>query len=500
VLLTLRVPLVDLRQFYRSDYPKGIRLPAAWSEDRDFVRYFGPVTRRFWGPVNPWAAERVYCQCDRVLRFPASYPALLSRSLPALSFFGIKRRLFPATTRNDLFHADVHLLARRSSGARQGRALIELAGAVPTVLGAPTAVHYADGLTSQQPLGAFGKAVARALDMATTLDSPSGLIYPGTPAVALEAYETERVKPGWGVKFSVDGGPQIIARTVVFAGKTVNTFLITHAAGDDYNVVRALRVHILRLHSEREFLRRIVQVIAREDFPEEFSEPQVERLQFALNQSLAALTRAQSHGFSTPELMTAFLADSTLSGADLDVLTDRVSGFRPVISRRLKALRALEGESREEWQQVLADHPEAKNFFYIREAHMSTYDQRNSQIGAAGDNPTASNFSFAGQLNLTTMPPGDIDTLISAVRTLRKHLAGHLADDRVIDIGTDQITAAQIGGAIGDLSEAEAAITGKDQARLSKALARSGQWLASFAHDVGVDIVAAAIRASLHLP
>ena len=43
MLLTMRVPVVDMRPFMRPDYPKNVRLPATWSEDQDFVRYFGPV-------------------------------------------------------------------------------------------------------------------------------------------------------------------------------------------------------------------------------------------------------------------------------------------------------------------------------------------------------------------------------------------------------------------------------------------------------------------------
>jgi hypothetical protein len=112
VLLTLRVPLIDLRAFYRPDYPSGIRLPSTWSEDKDFVRYFGPVTKRYRGPVDPWAAERAFCRYDRVLRFPPSYPGLLSRDVPDIDFFGIKRRLYPASTRNDLFHADLQIIAK----------------------------------------------------------------------------------------------------------------------------------------------------------------------------------------------------------------------------------------------------------------------------------------------------------------------------------------------------------------------------------------------------
>ena len=55
---------------------------------------------------------------------------------------------------------------------------------------------------------------------------------------------------------------------------------------------------------------------------------------------------------------------------------------------------------------------------------MVKYDQRGSQIGAAGDKASATNFSFGGQLNLGEMSTADTEALQSALRTLRKHLAG----------------------------------------------------------------------------
>ena len=131
---------------------------------------------------------------------------------------------------------------------------------------------------------------------------------------------------------------------------------------------------------------------------------------------------------------------------------------------------------------------------------MSQYDQRGSQIGAAGNNASASNFSFGGQLNLQTMSPADAEALQSALRTLRKHLADQLLTDSAINIDSEEISVTEIGNAIGALSEAEEAISAKDDQRAYNALQRSGRWLASFAQAVGIEVAAAAIRAALHLP
>ena len=131
---------------------------------------------------------------------------------------------------------------------------------------------------------------------------------------------------------------------------------------------------------------------------------------------------------------------------------------------------------------------------------MSHYDQRNSQIGAAGDHASATEFSFGGQRNLGAMSTTDTEALQSALRTLRKHLADRLIADSVMDVDSEEVTPTQIGNAIGALSEAEEAVAAKDEQRAESALRRCGRWLASFAQQVGVALAAAAIQAALHSP
>ena len=415
VLLTLRIPVVDVRQFYCADYPRGVRLPITWSEDRDFVRYFGPVTKRWQGPIDPWVSERVFCQYSRALRFPPSYPALLTRKVPNLVFFGIKRRLYPATTRNDLFHVDLQLAGRsdvfslkpgtsfRSYTATQ----IDLAATVDAVLNMPTTVLSALGSPMKQQLGRLGPSIARALDAATTVGDPSGKIVSGSPAIAIEIEERDVISTIWGGEWEVREELQLTARTVVFQGRAINVFVVRRPRWVDRYRARALRIHLLRLHSEREYLRQLSRLLAIEGFVDRCEHVQVERIQEALNQSLRTLTRAQSYGFTTSEITTAFVADRTISGAELEVLMERVQSFRPIISKRLQQLRRLEDEAEAQWREFLNRNQEEKNFFYIREVQVSQYDQRGSQIGAAGDNASASNFSFGGQLNLGNMSSTD---------------------------------------------------------------------------------------------
>ena len=508
MLLTLRIPVVDLRPFCRPDYPQGVRFPATWSEDKEFVRHFGPVIKRPRGPMNPWISERAFCQYDRALRFPPSYQSLLTADVPEFAFFRVMRRLYPATTLNDLFHVDVQLASRPRrfssdwEAVRQYRlAEADLVSMVNAVLSLPTTVLSAPNSPAKQPLGKSGPSLASALDTATTTMRPSGRVVAGAPAIALEVEREELVSTRWAGLWEIDDGLRLSARAVVFGGRTVNVFVVGRRLRRiDRNRSRALRIHLLRLHSEREYLRRIGRLLANDGFLEGCSQAQIERIQNALNQSLATLTRARSNGFSTPELTAAFIADRTISGSELEVLTQRVQVFRPIIGTRLRRLQELEDTAAAKWREFLEQNPDGKNYIYISEAHMSHYDQRGSQIGAVGDNASATNFSFGGQLNVQAMPATDVEALQSALRTLRKRLADQLLTDSVIDVDSEEVSATQIGNAIGALSEAEEAISVKDNQRVLGALRRSGRWLAAFAQEVGIDVAAAAIRAALHLP
>jgi len=356
------------------------------------------------------------------------------------------------------------------------------------------------GGVTRQPVGLLGKPIARALDAATTVGGPSGNVLAGALVIAIEVDERDSISVKWHSQWDVGEGLSLLAKPVVFAGRAVNVFLVSRPGSVHRDRARALRMHLLRLHAEREYLRKMAQLLAAADFLGTCDHERLERIQDALNQCLTALTRARSSIFRTAEITTAFVADRTLTGSDLDVLEERVRAFRPVIARRLQKLREQDNTAEERWREFLDRHPTARNVTYVRELKMSHYDQRNSQIGAAGNQASASDFSFGGQLNIQTMSAADSEALQASLRTLRKHLADHLVADSVIDVDSEEVSPTQIGNAIGALSEAEEAIASKDEQSAQSALRRCGVWVASFAQQVGVALAASAIQSALHLP
>jgi hypothetical protein len=82
--------------------------------------------------------------------------------------------------------------------------------------------------------------------------------------------------------------------------------------------------------------------LAKEGFIEGCDRTQLDRVQYALSQSLKVLTRARRAGTSFKDLKVAFVLDKTLSGDELASMTERVETFRPAIGRRLQDLAKLE--------------------------------------------------------------------------------------------------------------------------------------------------------------
>jgi pimeloyl-ACP methyl ester carboxylesterase len=360
---------VDLRRFCRSDYPHGIRLPVTWSEDKDFIRYFGPVTKRLQGPVDPWTPERVYCRYDRALRFSSSYPGLLTRDLPDISFYGVSRRFYPATVRNDLFHADLQIAGRgrhflpRGPGERFRRytpVRLNVSSAVDLILSMPTTVRSRTGVATSAEFGRVGTPIAQSFEAATTIGDLHGDVVAGKPAVAIELDSEDKATAKWSGSWKVDD-LELSATTVMFHHDTIPVFVIARPSRLDHYRARTLRAHLLRLHAEREYLRRMARLLSNDGFIDSVGPRQLESIQEALNSNLAVLTRARSFGHLTQDIASAFMADRTLSGAELETLVDRIQPFRPVIRRRLDRLIEQEYMAEKGWREFIARDPEGRN-------------------------------------------------------------------------------------------------------------------------------------------
>jgi hypothetical protein len=179
---------------------------------------------------------------------------------------------------------------------------------------------------------------------------------------------------------------------------------------------------------------------------------------------------------------------------------ERIKKFRPTIRRRLDALVTQENTAGEAWNRLLQRGPDGNSFIITQEVNMSSYDFRGSQVGAAGDNASASNFSFGNQVNANSISSEEFRALEIEIQTLSRLLADRLTSQSIVQVNSEQISPMQIGTAIGALSEAEEGAANKSGPHLQGALQKCGAWLISFAQEVGVELAASAIRSALHMP
>jgi hypothetical protein len=201
-------------------------------------------------------------------------------------------------------------------------------------------------------------------------------------------------------------------------------------------------------------------------------------LQRALDESLSLLVSRRKNGFDTQSLLlSAFFADEVLSGAESDALALRLVGMRPTLTRKLNDLVERQELQLEEARRLKENHSDV--YVLIGENHMSKYDQRNSQIGAAGDGAKASNFTFGPLISGVTS--GDsLAELLSDLDKLRSALASVIVDGKPLVVDGEEVDLGEIGSTIGIVSEAGAAIKSGKEDEAASLLHRAGRWLARF--------------------
>jgi hypothetical protein len=362
MLLTLRYPMVDLRQFCQADYDQSIKLPPTWTEDHDFVRSFGPVTRRQLGPVDQWPTERIFGRFDQVLRFPVGFPVILTESVGGvINFYGINRRLFPATERDDLFHLDVQIagsswafppgerpewtLSRSGLGSTYGDPTFNLLKFLKGLLDTPVVVHGPGNATKSAPLRKAGTLVADSFESATMTRPSENAVVIGKPAIVLEFMDHEDPGQAWNLRNKIGHGLTLSAQPKGAPQADAQVWMISRRERRNRSS-RELRIHLLRLHSEREFLRQLCGLLRRAGFVNALDEVRSDRLQESIADSLQLLTKRERYGFDTIDLMqAAFAADRVVSTQEHDVLALRVRGMRRSIAKRLEALRTIEDQA-----------------------------------------------------------------------------------------------------------------------------------------------------------
>lgn len=509
VLLVIRIPLLDFRPFAADDeIYRGVRLPGSWSEG-EFVRGTGVIRKRPRHSISDWPAERTYADFKNSVRLPAGSVEDLNSRFQTFRVECFHRRLWYAMPETYCmfdydFAVPFQSHARGMSGYRGSfkQPLSTLAGLPEAFLKSPITVGpwIGGGERPTTPLAACSKRLARhfatATANSTTRESGVKLVEAGRPVIAIE---------GTGILPTLDL-PQHIDRyefedievlgfmLSTRRGKSTRCYCIfsRHNSRASLRKVREFRVHLLRLHSIHEFLahlanRAFSSLWGPSDLATERSVA-YDRLQRAVVEICQIMRRAENAKIGpTPNLLSAaFLAHEFITDYSLAVLERRLlASVRPAVLRKLRQLADEESE-RAQLDRILEASRDRSGVLTIigKGANVTKYDMRGSNIGAAGDNATVSNFAQGQEAQVLVIDGHDVDRfkLVSELRELRESISQSQTQDRDTNSAHDT------------LAEAEDAARRGNGEQVKASLAKLGRWVLRLAEATGAAVAAEAIR------
>jgi hypothetical protein len=273
MLVEIHFPFADLRYLIhaapgrldRPSWPFPIPL-------QEFVRRTGDIQVRRKGSIDPWGDERCYCSAAKAIRFPDR----LHKYGPGnVEFQGVFRRLF----------FDGAVVGRFAVGLSPSKGHLGLA--MDHALALPTRIWEGD----QRPLISGGPALAAHWLAASTAAGDGGeldLLWStaGTPLIigtsqvsqfgSHQDLELAR-RLGKEVDLFNSSGVVCLFRRLTVGRTVAEAWALLSEPGADPGLIRRLRIHLGRLHAEREALKAVFRAIRSGSISAEYGSDQLQR-------------------------------------------------------------------------------------------------------------------------------------------------------------------------------------------------------------------------------
>jgi hypothetical protein len=319
VFITVQLPLTDARQFVEAE---TWRLPRpVWTvarDEGDFIRATGPLRPRNRGGVWPWPGEEVYCDAKRALRFwPPLGQIWVTVGQDLVGFRCAYRRLYADGAA--VARMEVGLGVRSLGSGFKDEELVHLVAGVMEI---PVLIRQLEATTETRLLQA-GQPLARRILRSTT--AHAGLSRPATtedwwvqcgmPLVLLEHRREELESiPSLAQVVQLPEQPAIDLSHFVATLKGIRIGVWLVGCGEEApgETLRRLRIHLSRLHSEREALRNILRLVAEKRLDIGSRTPAADRLQEYLNDQVLMVRRARRFGFDQEPILEAAYASQGL--------------------------------------------------------------------------------------------------------------------------------------------------------------------------------------------
>jgi len=356
MFLAIQFPFADLRPFLPSGTGRlsvpSFPLP---EPGKEFVRSVGWVERRRRGGIPGWEGEELYCRARAAIRFENR---LGRRSIGSP---GIDLRPACAFRR---FHSDGRMgrvelglrLSGRQGGVRSIRPENGLA-VLQDCLELGVRVAAASGREAQMPLYRVADPLARHLLRSSTrhqggalLSVQSWWLAAGEPVLLLESLPGELDGPPLPMrKIDLDGDTEVRLShgRLQHEGNAFGLWwLEAPPTAPNRDLLRRLRIHLFRLHAEREVLKGVLRALGRGRLNIEPETPATDELQDYLNTAIRLLDRKVRYGLDQSALLDSALrfTDYVSPGERTTLLTE-LEKARTNIYR--KVARFTEARSRE---------------------------------------------------------------------------------------------------------------------------------------------------------
>lgn len=485
MLLTLRVPIADLRGLAHDEtVARSVVLPGAWATG-SFVRGFGPITARPKPPAEPWLYEEAYADLGRTLTFEQRDLEAMSDMSPEYSVQKIRKRAWmalPCSTAMIDVDVALQLGPRHGSADRRRETGTFSVSDLKRVVQAAASLSVRVGPVSagsSATLLRAGKALAERYDSHTsTGPSAHRLVRAGRSVAVLEApgLKPENVT-GRADRFGVSMTSFTLPIT---GGGQLRTHVIWDADGTAENRkrIREARIHILRLQSVREFLRflatssRDENVLARDP-----SDGGYEALQRALLSCVRIADRNAKVGHVDPAaILNATFPHERIFDDDLEILLKRTLGnMRPKVPAEAQAF--ISGERKRVFE------PDA--VATTRESIVNNYEVKANYVGVIGDNSTIENLvvGVKGRTISIGGHPVAIDALLKELHTLRDVAANETSDESQARVR--------------EIENVERAVESGDNTGALKSLRRLGGWALTSTNALGLAVAASAVSHAL---
>lgn len=400
---SFHIPLADVRPFLVE--PTGRYPLPNWAfarPSRDFLRATGQVRLRPRGGLDEWPGEEHYCDLTSAIRFESGLEYLpIDGARSNIRIQCVFRRLYSYGV------VSRAVIGFRISGRYLLRNLLtadDLAVLVRSILALRMSVPKASHAYDERSLGGLGSSLTIHLLRVSTRPDVSDRVMPhwiesGEPQVQVEFDGSEvvelprfsrvleetqdsegrvgqwRISPGrgpigvWGARWKVGHW-----RSNSGSGP-IGTWLLKRDPDPDCDLIRRLRIHLSRLHSEREVLKVVLRQLADHKISLVPRTDSSNALQEFLTGSIQLLERATRYGFAQSPL--------------LDIASRCTELFSPGATT---SLRAQLSKARRDTLRVVSEYVEREHarrrasIIYTENVHMTT-------ISLSGDVTVSGDFN-----------------------------------------------------------------------------------------------------------